>query len=409
MENIVLFCEKTECCGCGACFNVCPQKAIAMVPDEYGFIYPQIEYEKCVGCGLCKKVCEFQKKADLPSENETKVACSTDDDMLVKSASGGVFSALAKAVLQIGGVVFGCSMEKQEGKLWPEHIMIEHIDDLYKLQGSKYVQSFIGNSYRNVKSELEKGRYVLFSGTPCQIAGLKGFLRNKIYERLLMVDIVCHGVPSAKFFQDYIKMLEKKLGASSVSKFEFRDKTKGWGLNAKVTYEKNAKCYSKLIPAAESSYYKLFLESKIYRENCYACPYAGKLRTGDITIGDYWGIEKVHPEYLIHKGGEIEEKKGVSCLIINTEKGKRLLAELNPDLLLLASSFEKAAEENMQLCEPSKKSADRQQILDLYMNKGYSEVEKWYRKSQGIKYYLKLIWGYLPQNLKKIVRKIIKK
>ena len=235
MEKIELFQKKSDCCGCGACMNVCPKGAITMQEDENGYVYPVIDDEKCVKCGLCKKACHFKDGAEYYKARKAYAAAIKNDDEIMVAASGGIFTVLAKQVLSENGVVFGVSMENVGGKLTPMHIDIQNENELYKLQGSKYVQSDIGMSYKKVKEYLMDGRNVLFSGTPCQISGLNAYL-GKDYPNLLTVDVICHGVPSARLFQDYIKNQEKKLGGSIYS-YKFRDKSKGQGMNAQILYK----------------------------------------------------------------------------------------------------------------------------------------------------------------------------
>lgn len=307
-EMIVLFDKKEQCCCCAACMNICPTQAITIKADVDGFTFPEINKDLCTECGLCNKVCAFQNipvKGDDPIA--TYAAINKNSNILSASASGGVFGALASLVFDQKGVVFGCAYNDI---LEPEHISIDNLLDLEKIQGSKYVQSDINTTYTEAKRYLENGRYVLFTGTPCQIAGLKSFL-GKDYENLITADLICHGVPSAKFFKGYIKYLEGKLKGRVID-FKFRDKSKGWGLMGKVIYKKGDKILEKFINPKTSYYYDYFLKGYIYRENCYECKYACGSREGDFTMGDYWGIEKVHPE--------IETKNGVSVFLINSKK-----------------------------------------------------------------------------------------
>ena len=248
------------------------------------------------------------------------------------------------------------------------------------------------------------GKEVLFSGTPCQVDGLKGYL-GKDYSNLITVDIICHGVPNEKVFQGYIQSLENKLGGK-VTNFYFRDKANGWGLNAKIVYQKDGVEKVKLIQSGLSSYYKMFLESKIYRENCYTCPYASENRPADFTIGDYWGIEKEHPNYLTGNGGNINSKQGVSCLIVNTDKGEKLVKELSSKMDLMDSTFEKVKKGNAQLNQPSRRSGNREMLLKAFEDGGYDNLEKAYKKSLGKKYYARLLWGYTPLKVKRLINKL---
>ena len=385
--NNQVFEDKKECCGCGACQAVCPRNAIEMVEDEYGFIYPKINESKCVNCDLCKKTCAYMNPKRMNDDKTVYVAASKNDENLKKSASGGVFFELANSIIFDDGIVYGVSMEFENDKLTPKHIRVDNQEDLKKLQGSKYVQSECGNIYKSVKKDLIEGRKILFSGTPCQIEGLKSFLKYKEYENLFLVDIICHGVPSRKMFQDYINNFEVKNNCK-VKEFYFRDKEKGWGLFFKVIYKKNGKIEKIVKPSYESSFYQLFLDSSIYRENCYECPYAIENRNSDLTIGDFWGINQEYPDI------NINSTKGVSCIIANTIKGINVIEKYGSNLFNMNSEFEKVAKHNHQLNNPSKLPRERKKLLSLYKKKGYAILEKEYIKTRFIKNYIKVIRDY---------------
>ena len=270
-------------------------------------------------------------------------------------------------------------MEREDGRLVVRHVAVTALQELPRLKGSKYVQSEIGTIYRDVQEQLNAGKTVLFSGTPCQAAGLRGFLR-KAYDNLFVVDIVCHGVPSLQFFRDYLRLTEEKCGGRIVD-FRFRDKSTGWKLHGRMTVETaDGQAKPVYFEPEESSYYQMFLNSYTYRENCYSCPYAGGDRPGDVTIGDYWCIDLVHPEYLTQQGGRFDEQRGVSCLIINSARGRELLARFGQGIAREPSSYEQAAKYNAQLTRPSVLKEERAQVLALYRDGGYAQVEKWYQK-----------------------------
>lgn len=211
MSSIVLFDDKKDCCGCGACMNVCPKNAIRMAEDEVGFVYPEIDQNLCVGCGVCKKACGYQMQPLMQKSEAVYAAASNNDNLLRKSASGGAFAVLAENVLKKGGVVYGAALPLENGKLEPKHLRIDTVERLTELQGSKYVQSAIGDTYAQAKKDLLDGKSVLFSGTPCQIAGLKQYLK-KDYENLLTVDIICHGVPMQTIFPELYGRLREETG-----------------------------------------------------------------------------------------------------------------------------------------------------------------------------------------------------
>ncbi len=402
-SKVILFKEEKECCGCGACSNICPKNAIKMVENSQGFVFPQIDYSICVGCESCIKVCQFRKVERY--ENQVKsawVAAASDMGLVKNSASGGIFAIIAKYVLAQGGVVFGCSMENNNGFLRPMHIAIEDEKDLIKLQGSKYVQSFVDDSYSKVKKYLNEGKKVLFSGTPCQISGLHGFLGKK-YDNLFTMDIICHGVPSASFFQGYITELEKKFNGK-ITDFKFRDKSSGWDYKMRISY--NGKTNNtKFIHVCLSSYYKLFLDSVIFRESCYNCVYAKGERCSDITIGDYWKIDQQHPEVLTENGGDIDEQYGVSCILVNTDVGESILEKIAKGLNIYESSFDKIAKINDQLNHPSSKKPQHDMIMKLYETSGYTAVEQWYNKKLGLKKFFYYFWYKLPKKIRNRLRK----
>lgn len=406
--KVELYKNKADCCGCGACFNICPKNAIAMCKDDCGFVYPEINDSLCIGCKKCINVCNYQHDSGLLQPVAEYASAIKDYEVLLKSASGGIFSAAAKKVLDIGGCVFGAAFVKRENSLIPKHIKIETESELSKIQGSKYVQSDTGTTYKEAETELKKGKTVLYSGTPCQIDGLKGFL-GRDYDNLFTIDIICHGVPNADFFNDYVKELMNKYGGE-IMDFKFRDKTKGWGLNAKVIYtDTSKKEHYKLIPSGASSYFDMFLKSDIYRENCYSCKYARTDRAGDITIGDFWGFQKQHPQLLESAGGNYSDISGISCVLVNTEKGRRLVELLKESVFLDKSSFDKISEGNSQLKHPSVKSAERDTILTLYKDKGYPAVEKYFRHRNGLRTQYYYIKNALPRNLKNTIKKIVKR
>ena len=265
----------------------------------------------------------------------------------------------------------------------------------------------MGNIYKNVEKDLNEGRLVLFSGTPCQISALNSYLKNQEKNNLFTVDIICHGTPSAKLFDDYLKQIEKNINGKIVD-FKFRDKSGGWGLKGSIIYQnKRNQLRKKLLPVQLSSYYTLFLDSETYRENCYSCKYAGKKRTGDITLGDYWGVEDEHPEILAENGGRLDKSMGISCVLINTKKGQQLLDCLDEKIERVPSSYEKIAKRNNQLKCPSSHSIVRDTIFKLYEQKGYPAIERWYFKRLGIKRYVYKIWNYIPRKAQIFIKKIV--
>lgn len=393
---MILFPNKSQCCNCNGCAQICPKDAISKDVTDSGFIYPIIDNEKCIDCGLCQKVCAYQHIEEHNHPLEVYAAAAINSDIKQNSSSGGIFAVLAKKILQMNGIVYGAVMERNNDKFEIYHKGINDISNLKQLQGSKYVQSEIRNCYQEIKTYLSQGKIVLFSGVPCQCAGLKGFLR-KNYDNLYIVDIICHGVPSQNFFNDYIDYKFHKL--SDIHNFSFRDKSNGWELRARIDYNNNR---HKFIPAGTSSFYSLFLDSQIYRENCYSCKYASEHRPGDITIGDYWGIEKEHPDSL----SKLNLQEGVSCIIVNNETGRYILSLIHDLITTIPSSYSKVANRNAQLLTPSHKGKYHDDILNLYQNHGYTAVETFFKKHYIKQRFIHKILSLLPYPIKTFLRSL---
>ena len=394
MENSIKDMAKNKCCGCGACVQKCPKNAITLVEDEEGFFYPTINIKKCINCGLCKKVCPFinyneNEKKGFPKAYAMKNKNKKD---LLKSSSGGIFSVLAKYVLNQNGVVFGAAYDSKKRV---NHIYIEDEKDLYKLQGSKYVQSNILNTFVETKRFLDSNRLVLFSGTPCQIKGLKNFL-SKEYDNLITCDLVCHGVPSQKLFLKYLSYLSKK-NNKNIKSYEFRNKEKkGWGLTAKVVLENSR---SKFINSDFDPYYSNFLDCNTYRESCYNCKFASTIRTSDITLADYWGVLSIHNNFY--------DKNGVSLVLVNTTKGLELLDSFKEKVEFIETNLDYAISKNKNLKQPSVRPAKRDNIyknIDILNNDNYIKSELPYKIT--IKKIVKL---FIQKKKKKILAKVVVK
>lgn len=304
--------EEERCTGCAACMQKCGKQAISMRTDRTGFAYPVIDQEKCVKCGICEKICPVMNKkgsVDL----EAYAAYIKNDAIRLRSSSGGIFSAIAEKVIEQNGIVYGAAFDDEMNV---HHIGVETRDDLEKLRGSKYVQSDIGNSYKEAEANLKRGRMVLFSGTPCQIAGLKAYLGAE-YDKLISIDILCHGVPSIKLWHKYLDMREKEK-KDKVKQTFFRHKNWGWKKYALELQFCNSKAY--LEKFSDDMYMQLFLKNIALRSSCYDCDFREGNYASDITIGDFWGIEKVMPE--------MDDDKGTSAVIIHTEKGRDIFRRI---------------------------------------------------------------------------------
>lgn len=283
------------------------------------------------------------------------------------------------------------------------HNILNQIFSYAKEQGSKYVQSAIGDTYAQAQKDLLDGKRVLFSGTPCQIAGLKQYLK-KDYENLLTVDIICHGVPSKRFFQSFMEDYGKKLGGT-ITEFYFRDKSKGQGMITRSVYKnKHGERQEKVITGNLLSYVNLFSRSFTYRKNCYSCPFASEKRVGDLTLGDFWGFHEEYPSYDEKQG--LSNGKGVSCILVNTNQGKATLEQCEGQFVLMTSDFEKVARHNDQLHSPSKYSPKREQILELYQKEGYEAVDRYFHKNYKKDILKYTVSGMLPKGLKRNIKKM---
>lgn len=308
--------QKKDCCGCGACAQACGKKCISMFLDEEGFFYPVVDMESCIECGVCEKVCPILNKAELSGTAITAYAAfSNDGDIRNVSSSGGVFSVLAEEILRKWGVVFGAAFAEDFSV---HHVMIERIEDLPMLRGSKYVQSRIEDTYHQAKAVLETGRTVLFSGVACQIAGLKAFLGKK-YENLYTVDVLCHGVPSLKIWQMYCEEQEKHFGGK-ITGVSFRNKITGWnGYSIEQTFRNGERyCQAHL----RDQFMCLYFSNICLRPSCHNCRFKDIPRMSDLTVGDAWGVEEHMPD--------MADDRGTSVVLVNTEKGQGLWNEIIP-------------------------------------------------------------------------------
>ena len=299
-----------NCIGCSACSCLCPCNAIEMVVNSNGFITAKVDDDKCVGCNKCVNACKTVHANHSVGFVKAYHAYLNNDTIRMESSSGGVFTALAQATIKRSGVVFGAAFNENNEV---EHISVTAFDELYKLRGSKYIQSNIASSYADVKKHLENGVEVLFSGTPCQVSGLLSFL-GKGYDNLTTVDLICHGVTSPGFWKDYLKVLSK---SNNISDVNFRDKITGWH-RFSFSYRKNGKKIEKLF--IDDPVCFLFDKHYILNTTCFECEFAGKPHKADITLGDFWGVEK-YPELF-------DDNKGVSLSFANTDKGAKMLNEV---------------------------------------------------------------------------------
>lgn len=314
---------KKNCCGCNACVQICPKNCITMIEDREGFLYPQVNRSICISCGLCEKACPILNE----KEGQFLVsyaAYAINDELRKKSSSGAIFSLCAEEVLKQHGVVFGAAFDEN---FEVHHIGVDNKEDLRKLQGSKYAQSRIKETYKEVQTYLKSGRIVLYSGVSCQIAGLKNFL-GKEYDNLYTIDVLCHGVPSPKVWRAYWKELEKDFGkGDSVT---FRDKTTGWK-SYSVRYNFDNKEYKEL--ASKNTYMRLFLSDICLRPSCHDCKYKSLERPADLTLGDSWGIENYKPH--------MDDDKGTSVVLVHTDKGHKFFDNIKDKMIYEKAEIDK--------------------------------------------------------------------
>ena len=326
---------KKDCCGCNVCVQRCPKQCITMHADNEGFLYPVVDTETCIDCGLCEKVCPVINQEEPQKPIKVFAAYNKDEKIREQSSSGGIFTLLAEETIKKGGVVFGVKFNRE----WmPEFDYTETIEGIAPFRGSKYTQAIVGNAYKHVEDFLKIGRFVLFSGTPCQIAGLKRYLRKE-YNNLLTVDIICHGVPSPKVWEMYLKETCSKLLKSTpdekiqlvspigetykscIEAISFRSKITGWKkysfllkLNFSTCDGKNTVVFTE--PFGKNNFMRAFLSDTILRPSCYACPAKSGKSHSDITIADFWGIDAIDPAF--------DDDKGCGAIFINTAKGEAL-------------------------------------------------------------------------------------
>lgn len=321
--------DKHKCCGCTACVNVCPKNCISMSADREGFLYPLVDFVKCIDCGLCEQVCPVLRPVKNEIEPLVYAAVNNDESVRLQSSSGGIFTLLAESVLDRGGIVFGACFDQNWNVV---HDYTETKEGLAKFRGSKYVQSHVGNCFIQVKTFLDSGREVLFSGTPCQVAGLKNYLR-KPYSNLFTVDLVCHGVPSPEVWRRYLQEAVcrvygiKKRNLINldeyISDISFRAKDKGWKkYNIKIIFH-NGKV--EMMPFFENPYMNAFLSDLSLRPSCYACPTKLHYVQSDITLADFWGVNEIKPD--------IDDDKGCGLILIPCKQNLNFLCKMDCKLL----------------------------------------------------------------------------
>lgn len=346
--------KKDKCCGCYGCANICSKACISMKVDNEGFWYPNVDIYKCINCDLCVNVCPVINSMKNNNVEIKAFACkNTDENVRFKSSSGGVFSLLCEYVIKLGGVVFGASYDENFDV---RHTFAKKLEECEQFRGSKYVQSKIGDTYKQAKKFLEEGKIVLFSGTQCQIKGLNLYLIKK-YVNLITVDVVCHGVPSPKVFKKYKDSLITRYNGE-IKDIRFRDKGKGWREFSFISEFDNGKVYSKTLK--EDIYMKGFLSDLYLRPSCYSCT-AKNYRSGsDLSLADYWGVEHIHPEFY--------DDKGVSLITINSQKGLEIFRIISNNMEILETDLDYVISHNPALIKSVKYNRKRVKF--------FKEIEK---------------------------------
>lgn len=353
---------ENNCCGCSACANICPFEAIEMDKDKRGFYVPVVDMGKCKNCGLCNKVCGINKeKLEGDGPIRTVAAIHKRDEIRKRSRSGGFFMAVCEWICDNGGIVFGAAMDSD---MVVRHSEAESFAECKKFQGSKYVQSDIGKCFEKVKEALEKQRWVCFSGTGCQVAGLYNYLSQlKINsDKLILIDIICHGVISPRLLKDYLIWVGKKY-KGKIEEFDFRDKSVGWSSHVESFVIRKKKY-------RDSLYTELYYAGITNCESCYRCPYTTINRISDFTIADCWGAEKKLPE--------LYDNKGISMILINSQKADDLFNEMCDALIYRNINISEFMQP--QLVHPIKKKSTQELFWKEYEEKGFDYILKTYGK-----------------------------
>lgn len=303
--------QKDKCCGCWACVNICPKHCISMHMDEEFFNYPAIDHHSCIGCGLCMKVCPSQmgKKFDIQT-CKSYAAVNNSDIVRHNSSSGGAFHEIACQFFSENGVVYGAAFTSE----WRvAHIKVDNLSELYRIQKSKYLQSSLNDIYNQIKTDLRNGQKVLFSGTPCQVMGLKNLPWAKNDGNLICVDIACHAVPSEKSWEYYLSSLG--VDKSDITNLDFRDNAFPWHNYTLTIHTKDGVSFSE--PCDKNPFMLGFIYNLTDRPSCHNCPAKGLQSGSDLMLADFWGVEKILPD--------MDDNKGTSLIIVKTESGNEIL------------------------------------------------------------------------------------
>ena len=346
MLNII---DKEQCCGCYACYNICPKNCIEMLSDDEGFWYPKINQHNCINCDLCKKVCPIlTPNKNIISQKSAYAAINKNNYIRKQSSSGGIFSLLAEEILQLDGIVYGAAFDKDFNI---EHKRISKLTDLKLLRGSKYVQSKINTIYSQVQNDLKNNALVLFSGTPCQIEGLVSFLQ-KDYDNLILMDIICHGVPSPFVWKKYLDFIKNKFH-SNIKNISFRNKDLGWDNAYFIVSLKNNRTYSHKL--YDDMFFQGFIKNLYLRPSCYNCKFKKINRISDITLADFWGIDNIHPE--------MNDNVGTSFIVVHSSKGNNIISKINDKMKIISTNINDGIKYNSCMITSVKQNNKRKQFF----------------------------------------------
>lgn len=392
----MLIVNYEQCTGCGSCIQKCPQNCISWEEKEFGFRYPKLDMERCIDCGLCEASCPIDNTVIKDKPQKAFAVIHKNKNIVARSTSGGMFTALAEYIFAQNGVVYGCSLDID---MIAKHIKINKMAMIQKLCGSKYVQSNTENTYRETEKDLKKGIPVLYVGTPCQIAGLKRYL-GKYYENLIAVDLICHGVGSQSYFDKFLIHLSKREGR--LVNIQFRSKEfEGWSCGGSIRVslsEESEKEISKPFYNYSNYYYSYYLSGDIYRKSCYSCPYANLNRQGDFSLGDFWGVEMLDID--------LDTGNGCSLVLVNNNKALHIIQNINT-IYLCEVDLEKAIKGNQQLAHPSVlRESVRNKLLQQYETMTGDQIQNMYIAENKVRVIKGKLKTLLPYKTRLLLRRL---
>ncbi len=379
--------DRKLCSGCTACANVCPANCIEMKPDKYGFLYPVINKKSCLHCGMCSKTCPVLNEIGFQTTPKTYAAYTRDERLRMHSSSGGVFSEIAKCFISEGGIVYGAAYDQDFNVF---HCAADCYEKLNLLQGAKYSESKLGATFKSIKTSLDSGYKVLFSGTPCQVSGLKSFLA-KDYKNLVCVDFVCHGVPSPLVWSTYVKYRAKvDNGNTPPIEINYRDKCSGWSNYQYSNSFKYANGNVYTIVSTQDVFMNLFINNYILRLSCGDCKFKGYNRISDITLGDFWGVWEIAPE--------MDDNKGTSVVLIQSSKGNDIWDQIKKRVVFKEISLEDASKFNVSLLNSSELSGKRKAVLENVRINGVDSFNDSHSARSKLKCLIQKVQAYFKEN-----------